>query len=369
MDKAITNAFKALDKLNEDSTILSHGVLSCVSDYIDTGSYALNAIISGSLYGGIPVGRITGLTGPSGCGKTLIMLKIMANAQKRGMIPVIWDSEAAVDMATAKSLGCDPEKIKHCPVDTIESAKKQIAVFLSAVLADPDLHGKFIIGLDSLGNLASEKESSDAIDGHSAQDMGLRAKTIKSMYRIFTYSCAKAGIPFIFTNHIYENPNAMYDTLIKKQSGGLGPTYLASVLVQLSQTQQKANQDIYEGEVLPMARKINGINMRALTVKNRFIPPMLETELYLNFKTGLNKYSGLFEIAKSFGIIVGDKSYELQDGTKLGFRKSILDNEEAWKKIMPLLEEKIKSELRYSNEELEKIKREVEELDADKNSP
>ena len=114
MDVDISNIFKSLDKMNPEATMLSENALSVVTDWIDTGSMALNAICSGSLYDGIPVGRVTGLVGPSGCGKTLIMMKIMANAQKKGIIPVIWDSEAAADRSIAESMGCDSSKIKTC---------------------------------------------------------------------------------------------------------------------------------------------------------------------------------------------------------------------------------------------------------------
>lgn len=104
---SIADAFKVLENLNPSAKSLDDGSLSSVNEWIDTGSYALNAIISGSLYGGIPMGRLTGFVGPESCGKTLMCNKVMANAQKKGMYIAYFDTEGALDEATAKRLGCD----------------------------------------------------------------------------------------------------------------------------------------------------------------------------------------------------------------------------------------------------------------------
>lgn len=338
--------FGALDKMNPDAEMLSENTLSLVSEWIDTGSLALNAICSGSLYGGIPMGRITGLVGPTGCGKTLMMLKIMANAQQRGMMPVIWDSEAAADRITAENLGCDPEKIKYCPVETVEECRNQMVTFLDKVIADPNMHGKFIIGLDSLGNLASTKEIEDARAGKDAADMGLRAKAIKSMMRALTFKCAKANVPMIFTNHIYANPAAMFPSMVKQQSGGSGPLYLASLLVQMSVTQDKAEDE--NESISPLANKINGVTLSAMTVKNRFIPPFLKTELSLNFLTGLSKYAGLKDIAVAFGVIEAMGATYIMGDQKIGYAKNWENNPEFWEKCMPVIEKVLNDKLKYN---------------------
>ena len=123
----IKEAFKVLDDLNPDAQFLDENTLSTVKDWIDTGSMALNAIISGSLYGGVPMGRIVGFAGPQACGKTLMVNKIMANAQKKGLHVVYFDTENALDKETAEGLGCDSAKIKHCPIEIIEECRNQIA--------------------------------------------------------------------------------------------------------------------------------------------------------------------------------------------------------------------------------------------------
>lgn len=344
---SLKDIFGSVDKLNPDATFLEDSSISTPSDWIDTGSRALNAIISGSLHKGIPVGRITGFAGPSGAGKTLIMNKIMANAQKKGYIAVIWDSEVAVDKESAKNVGMDLKKTKYYPVETIEDCRNQISTFLDAVIEANDPDNKFIIAIDSLGNLASSKEIEDARKGKDAADVGQRAKATKSMMRAITYKAAKAQVPILFSNHIYEGME-MFPSLIKNQAGGKGPIYLASVLVQLSLRNEKSTENPDE-EAIAISHNVSGITMGALTVKNRIVPPFLKTELYLNFKTGLDKNTGLFDLALGLGVIEqGGKTYSF-NGESVGYRKNIEKDPEFWKKVIPALEEKLNQELRYGS--------------------
>ena len=147
MDKKVLEAFKALDKLNPEATFLSETSLSSVDEWFDTGCMVLNSILSGSLYKGIPKGRITGFSGPSMCGKTYIINKILGNAQRKGYIPVIFDTEMAVDDATARAVGLDPEKTKYVPVNTIEDCRNQLIALLDGI-ESAELQGKFIVSID-----------------------------------------------------------------------------------------------------------------------------------------------------------------------------------------------------------------------------
>lgn len=346
--------FNDLDKINTDGAILSDSALSIVDEWVDTGSYALNAICSGSLYKGIPVGRITGLTGPSGAGKTLIALKILGNFQKKNpdRWGVVFDSEIAVDNATAQSLGANPNQIKHYPINTVKECRNQVLKLLDSII-EQNMQGKFFVIIDSLGNLAGDKEITDAQNDKFASDMGTRAKDIKSMLRTLTYRAAKAKTTILFTNHIYSDPMAMYESLVKTQSGGEGPLYMSSLLIQLGFKRQKNDKEFEHEEILDIGGKnYGGILIHALTAKNRFVPSLLSTDLYLNFKTGLNKYSGLFDIAQALNIITGDKTYEC-NGHKLGFRKSFEKDVDCWENIIiPVLEKAVNEQLTFHNESL-----------------
>jgi len=353
----VAAAFKVLDDLNPDATFLNESALSNISSFIDTGSMALNAIISGSLKkGGVPSGRIIGFSGPTSCGKTYIINRILANAQKAGRYVVIFDTENAVDDKGATNMGMDTSKVKYCPVETVEQCRNQISQFLDSVIAKK-LNGQFIISIDSLGNLVSTKEMADVAAGKEAMDMGTRAKGLKSMLRVLTHKAAKADVPILFSNHVYDNPAAMFPSLVKQQSGGSGPLYMSSVLVQMSVKNEKTSggssgsRDAVE-DTSPMSKDINGVTLRALTTKNRVVPPFMETEMYLNFKTGLAKHSGLLDMAVGYGIVIQNgATFALADGTKLGYYKVWRDNEEIWDKILPLLEDKLQQELQYKKED------------------
>jgi RecA/RadA recombinase len=350
-------AFKTIDDLNPDATFLNESALSNISSFIDTGCMALNSIISGSLYGGIPSGRITGFSGPTSCGKTYIINRILSNAQKAGRYVVIWDTENAVDDKGATNMGIDTSKVKYCPVETVEQCRNQISQFLDTVI-EKKLKGQFIISIDSLGNLVSTKEMNDVSAGKEAADMGSRAKGLKSMLRVLTHKAAKADVPILFSNHVYDNPAAMFPSLVKQQSGGSGPLYMSSVLVQMAVKNEKTSggssgsREAVE-DTTPLSKDINGVTLRALTTKNRVVPPFMETEMYLNFKSGLAKYSGLLDMAVGYGVVIQNgATFALADGTKLGYYKSWRQDEDIWKQILPLLEVKLQTELQYKKESI-----------------
>lgn len=355
IDKETLKVFDKLEKLNPEAKFLSDSALSTVNDWVDTGCMVLNSIISGSLYGGVPVGRITGFAGPSAAGKTYIINKILANGQKKGMVPVIFDTEAAIDAGSTTGVGLDPDTVKYVPVQTVEECRNQISAFLDSVI-EAKMQGKFIMSIDSLGNLASQKELDDAEKGKTAMDMGTRAKGLKSMMRLLTFKAAQAGVTILFSNHTYDDPAAMFPTLVKNQSGGKGPVYLASVLVQLAKRDEKHDKTNDDDEILPEANKVSGTTLRALTTKNRFVPPFLEGEMYLNFKKGLDKYSGLKEMAVNHGVIeqtgstfVLPSGKDGVPGKKLGYYKNWKSDESLWEDhILPKLEEKLKEQYSYS---------------------
>ena len=347
MSNLVDKAFAKLQKLNSNATTLEKNTLSNVTDWIDTGCLVLNSILSGSLYGGVPKGRITIFAGDSGCGKTFILNKILAHAQQKGMIPVIFDTEVAVESEGAENVGLDTSNVKYVPVDTVESCRNQIMTFLDEVEKEPELHGKFIISIDSLGNLASEKEINDAGANKGAMDMGLRAKQLKSMMRIITYKAAVTGTTVIASNHTYADPGALHPTLVKQQAGGSGPVYMASILVQMAAKKERTDAGNTNDEALTESRNYSGVTLRMLTVKNRFIPAFLQGEAYLNFKTGLEKYSGLKDIAVSHSIVQQNGSTYSMGDKKLGYYKNWRNDEETWSTILPKLESSISEKYRY----------------------
>jgi len=150
----------------------------------------------------------------------------------------------------------------------------------------------------------------------------------------------------------------MYPSLVKNQAGGSGPLYMSSILVQLAKRNEKEGEgdSIVDDVKLAEANKYTGTTIRALTVKNRFLPPFLEAEMYLSFKTGLNKYSGLLAMASARNIVVqsgptftvGIDSGKYKKGEKLGYTKNFAKDSAFYEEfIIPELDKVLQTEYSY----------------------
>jgi recombination protein RecA len=367
MDKEIVKLLKILEEGNPFASILKHSSLSRVDKWISTGSYVLDAIISGKMVnGGIPNGRLTMFYGESQTYKSSIIQKILANAQKEGMIPVIFDTENAIDPEGAERLGLDTEKVMYVPTFSVEDCRNKIYKFLLGV-KEAKQDGKFIIAIDSLANLTSEIETNRMEKDSKAVDMGTRARAIKSLLQTCTQLSAQTKTPIIMTNHLYDNPGDLHPTLVKNMPGGKACVYLPSVSVQI--TRKPVREDDVKSESGGLAvnqRNYVGIVLRALTAKNRFIRQYLEGELFISFATGADKYHGLLGLAVGLGIIEQTGSTYVFKGEKLGYAKSFAANSEFWEKlIIPLIDAAIKKEWAYSSEQDKIIKQMEEEMEND----
>lgn len=372
MDKDILKALDVLDEGNPFASFLDKSTLSRVDKWISTGSYVLDAIISGKMRnGGIPNGRLTMLYGESMTYKSSLVQKVLANAQKEGMIPVVFDSENAIDPEGAERLGLDISKVKHVPIFNIEQCRNSLHKFLTGV-KEKGLEGKFIVAIDSLGNLESALETARIEKDSTSVDMGTRARAIKSLLRTCTQMSAITKTPIIITNHLYDNPGDLHPTLVKNMPGGKACVYLPSVSVQLMRKPVKEDAVKSEtGTTAVSQRNYVGIIVRALTAKNRFVKQYLEGELYVSFNNGADKYHGLLELAVDLGIIQASGPTYSYNGEKLGFAKSFIKNADFWEQqIIPKIEEKIKTEWAYSsdqNKEIQKMETEAEQDGGDEN--
>ena len=362
-DKDTLAALDSIDKVNPFATYLEDSTLSRVGGWIDTGSYVLNAIVSGSIHGGIPKGRVTMLGGESMTGKTLFVLKILANAQKEGLIPVIFDTENAVDPEGAERIGLDISKVKYVPCVTIEQTRNALYKFLTSV-KEKGLEGKFIVAIDSLGNLQSELEHSRMGKESTASDMGSKARAMKSLMQTCTNLGATTQTTILCTNHVYDDPAAMFPSIEKHMPGGKSIVYLPSVTVQLARKPMKSDGGkTMDAETAVGQKNYAGILIRALTRKNRFIKQYLQGEMFLSFHTGLDRYYGLLDLAVGVGAVIQTGStYQLPDGKKIGYYKNFRKDIDLWENtILPVLEEKIKTEWAYSGGEESEVPDEVEE--------
>jgi RecA/RadA recombinase len=360
MDKEIAKALDILKENNPWACYLSENTLSTVDRWIDTGSYVLNAIISGDIKnGGIPSGRITLLYAESQCGKSLFVKKILANAQKEGITPVIFDSENAITKKDASSLGLDPEKTMYVPMFNIEECRNAAHKFLKNIV-EQKMEGKFILAIDSLANMKSTMENNRIEKDSTSSDMGTRARAIKGLLQDLSEWAAKSKTAVIITNHVYDDPNEMHPSLVKKTTGGKSMIFMPSVSVQLSRKPIKEDELKTEGgKTVALQKNYVGILLRALMAKNRFIRQYLQGEIYLSFDKGVNKYYGLLDMAVGLGVIEQNGPTYTFMGEKIGYAKNFSNNKEFWEdKVIPILQKKIDVEWKYSAKELEEIERE-----------
>ena len=351
-DKKYLKLMDEVDDVNPYSTYLSESTFSNVDEWIDTGSLALNAIISKSLYGGIPVGRVTQFAGPSMTGKTFFVQKIIANAQKMGKFVIVFDSENAIDADGAIALGIDPTKVKYVPTTTIENTRNAIFKFLKKV-AEAGALGKFLIIVDSLAQMESELGEKRMGDDNNASDMGTFAKSIKSCLKTLVNWSKITKTAVVVTNEVYDNPSQMFPSIEKNIAGGRAAAYKPSVTVQLGRTPAKADDASIDNASLAAGQeRYSGVFLSCLTVKNRFAKQYLKVNLYLSYATGLDKFYGLLEIMKDLKIVnLEGKTYTDFTGESMGYYKNWRKDKNVWKKLLPELEKRIQSEWSYSNEE------------------
>lgn len=345
---------EVMDLLNEGNpyaTYLNKSTLSTVDEWIDTGSYVLNGIISGKFKnGGIPENRVTVMYGESMVGKSLFVQKILANAQKKGKIVVIFDSENAIDPEGAARLGLDTSRVKYVPIFNIEQCRNSYYKFCQGI-KEKGLEGKFIVAIDSLGNLESQMEQNRMEKDSSSMDMGTRARAIKSLMRTATQCAALTKTTTIVTNHTYDNPGELHPTLVKTMPGGKSVVYMPSVSIQLMRKplREDAKELKTNESTAALQRNYVGVLIRALTAKNRFIKQYLEGDIYLSFNTGVNKYYGLLELAVALGVIEQTGATYNIDGKKLGYAKAFFTNNELWESLLPKIEEKAQVAWAYSS--------------------
>ena len=291
---------------NEYASLANDGIESGdVSDFIDTGSYIFNALLSGSLYGGLPQNKITALAGESATGKTFFlmgMVKHFLDANPDGGV-VYFESESAITKKMVVDRGIDAERMVIVPVTTVQEFRTQaISVLDRYMQQDVDIRRPLFICLDSLGMLSTTKEVEDTKEGKETRDM-TRAQVLKAAFRVLTLKLGKAKVPMVVTNHTYD----------------------------------------VVGSYVPMKEMGGGSGLKENSI----------VDVKLTYTKGLDKYYGLLPLAEKYDIFkkVSTK-YELPDGRKV-FGKSINDDPKTYftEEVMSKLEDAAKKEFSYGGNE------------------
>lgn len=290
----LPDAFDMIKKIDETCEIISESATSNIKDWISTGNYLLNASISGSLFGGVPAGRISVLSGVSGSAKSYLSCSICREAQYKDYSVLYLDSEGAIDKNFVSRLGCNPDKMIIKQVNTITETSNLIANLCKKELELEEEYGqhhKFIIVLDSLGNLTSEKERNDTIATADSKRDFTKTQEIKSLFRVNTTPLAKLGFPFIVVSHVYQTMDLFGGTEL---SGGSGIKYNASVTLELSpcKLDDKAANEAKDKAVGKDTIIKTGILVKARPKKSRFTIPRV-VSFQIPFYKKPNEFLGL----------------------------------------------------------------------------
>ena len=323
---------------NEYASLVSDGVEAGDNDsFIDTGSYIFNALLSGSLYGGLPANKITALAGESATGKTYFLMGMVKNfldANPDAGV-VYFESESAITKQMVIDRGIDPDRMVILPVTTVQEFRTQgLKVLDRYMQQDVDVRRPMFMCLDSLGMLSTTKEVEDTSDGKETRDM-TRAQVLKAAFRVLTLKLAKAKVPMVVTNHTYDVVGSMFPT--KEMGGGSGLKYAASSIVYLSKKKEKDGTEVIGNIVHCKNHKSR------LTIENKMV------DVRLTYDKGLDRHYGLIDLAVKYDIFKSVSTrIELPDGSKQ-YGKTIMNDPEKYftEDVMKQLDEAATKEFKY----------------------
>ena len=325
---------------NEYAALVSDGVeAGDVDNFIDTGSYIFNALLSGSIYGGLPANKITAVAGESATGKTFFvmgMVKSFLDANPNAGV-LYFESESAITKQMVIDRGIDPERMVILPVTTVQEFRTQSLRVLDDYIQQNEADRQpIMLCLDSLGMLSTTKEVEDTAEGKETRDM-TRAQVLKAAFRVLTLKLGKAKVPMIVTNHTYDVVGSMFPT--KEMGGGSGLKYAASSIVYLSKKKEKDGTEVV-GNIIHCKN-----HKSRMTKENKMV------DVRLNYDAGLDRYYGLLDLAEKYDIFKKVSTrYEMPDGSKI-YGKTIMENPEKYftDDIMEQLNVAAQKEFKYGS--------------------
>ena len=341
----MSNFLKSIlkDSGNEYASLAIDGLESDISGFIDTGSYAFNALLSGTIHGGMPNNKIIGIAGESATGKTYFALGIARQFLQDNVDAAVlyFDSEQAVTSDMINERGLDPKRVAVFPIATVEQFRHQLLQILDGYgKLTKEQQKPMMVILDSLGMLSTSKEMNDGLEGKEVRDM-TRSQVIKSVFRTMTLKLGKLGIPLIVTNHTYDIIGAYVP--MKEMGGGSGLKYAASTIIYLSKKKEKIDNEVV-GNIIHCK-----LHKGRLTRETKMIDTLL------TFDKGLDKYYGLLPLALKHGIFKKNSTkIELPDG-KTVFESHINKNPEKFftEEVLKALDLAASKEFKYGMEEAE----------------
>ena len=262
------------------------------TDWISTGNYALNYLISGDFNRGIPLGKVTVFAGDSGAGKSYICSgNIVKNAQEQGIFVVLIDSENALDEDWLKALGVDTSesKLLKLSMAMIDDVAKTISTFMSdyKALAEGE-RPKVMFVIDSLGMLLTPTDVNQFDAGEMKGDLGRKPKALTALVRNCVNMFGSYNVGLVCTNHTYASQD-MFDP-DDKISGGQGFIYASSIVVAMKKMKLKEDEDGNK------VSEVNGIRAGCKVMKTRYAKPFEGVQVKIPYTTGMSPYSGLVDL-------------------------------------------------------------------------
>ncbi len=340
----MNSLLKSLVKASGDpyASVASEGIVGESGNFsISTGNYALNALISGSIYEGMTSSRRCMFAGKSSSAKSFFAVSLMKTFLKDNPkgICVYLDSEFALTSKMLKERNIDVSRVVVLQPSTVEEMRQSV----SSILDEYEKHhdpkskeapeNKLMFILDSLGQLSTEAETSMASDAKkNTMDMGRKAQLLKSAFRVNGLRVARLNIPFVIIGQVYDSIGGMPGQVTI--GGGSAAVYISDTIITLSKSQEKEGTEH------------TGVNILCTAFKSRMTKEKTQVRVKLLFDKGLVKHSGLLEIAEKAGIFekVGNKYSvpipECEGKTYFGkainknpdkfFTKEILDQINEW---------------------------------------
>lgn len=269
------------------------------TDWIGTGNFALNYLISGDFHKGVPLGKVSVFAGESGSGKSYICAgNIVKEAQKQGIFVVLIDSENALDEAWLQALDVDTseDKILKLNMSMIDDVAKTISVFMADYKDMPEEdRPKVLFVVDSLGMLLTPTDVDQFNKGDMKGDMGRKPKALTSLVRNCVNMFGSHNVGLVATNHTYASQD-MFDP-DDKISGGQGFIYASSIVVAMKKLKLKEDAD---GNKIS---EVKGIRAACKVMKTRYAKPFEGVQVKIPYETGMNPYSGLVELFEAKGVI------------------------------------------------------------------
>lgn len=276
------------------------------TDWVSTGNYALNYLISSDFNKGIPLGKVTVFAGESGAGKSYICAgNLIKNAQAQGIFVVLIDSENALDKEWLKALGVETseEKLLKLNMAMIDDVAKTISEFIKEYKTMEN-RPKVLFVIDSLGMLLTPTDVDQFEAGNMKGDMGRKPKALTSLVRNCVNMFGSHNVGMVCTNHTYASQDMFNPD--DKISGGQGFIYASSIVVAMKKLKLKEDDD---GNKIT---EVRGIRAACKVMKTRYAKPFEGVQVKIPYATGMDPYSGLVDLFEAKGLLV-------QSGNRLKF--------------------------------------------------